>query len=142
MSLGKKLKKTLDELEKADIKKLSDQASADMEKVRRERRLDEEFLISKKKEIVNAVESGKVPLVKICESDRKSWLQKVKRGEGRNSDLWFDFVQYFRSEGLDIVLKENNHENGYSWIEMTAKVLPDRPRSRMPQRDVPAERIL
>jgi len=129
MKLGEKLKQTITELEQAKIAGLNAQAAADMEKVRRERADTKDWLENMKEKIVSQIEAGKVPLVKVENFDRKKWVRKAVKGKAANQDLWNDFNQYFKSEGLSITYSEGHCGMGMKdWINMTATVLPERPR--------------
>lgn len=129
MKLGEKLKQTITELEQAKIAGLEEQAAADMEKIRRERADTKNWLEETKEKIVSQIESGKVPLVKVENYDRKQWFRDAMNGKAANQDLWNDFIQYFKSEGLSIDCKEDHDGAGMKgWINITATVLPERPR--------------
>jgi hypothetical protein len=136
MKLSEKLKNTLDDLEKAGIKNLQAQAAADMKKIRKEREEDQKYLDFKKASIVTAIDEGKVPLLKVKDYSRQDWLRSLDKGKGRNQDLWTDFRQYFRSEGIEVVLTEDHDGVGMeSWINMSVKVLPPRVRAPVRPRD-------
>lgn len=130
MKLGEKLKQTLDELERAKINGIEAQHRADMEEIRKARADTKDWLDSIRETFVNQIEAGKVPLKKIENFDRQSWINKAVQGKAENQDLWNDFQQYWRSEGLDPEIKEAHDGMGTkSWINFTVKVLPKRPRS-------------
>lgn len=129
MKLGEKLKQTIIELEQAKIAGLEAQAAADMEKIRRERADTKDWLEHTKQKIVSQIESGKVPLVKVEDYDRKQWIHDAVIGKAANQDLWNNFSQYFKSEGLSINCKDGHDGMGMKdWINITVKVLPERPR--------------
>ena len=129
MKLGEKLKKTITELEQAKIVGLDAQAAADMEKIRRERADTKDWLEHTKQKIVLQIESGNVPIVKVDDYDRKKWIHDVMNGKAANQDLWNNFRQYFKSEGLSIICKDGHDGTGMKeWINITATVLPPRPR--------------
>ena len=130
MKLGEKLKQTLDELERAKINGIEAQHRADMEKIRKARADTKDWLDFIRETFVNQIEAGKVPLKKIENFDRESWLKKAVQGKAENQDLWNDFRQYWRSEGLEPEINEAHDGMGMkSWINFTVKVLPERPRS-------------
>lgn len=131
MTLGEKLQQTITLLEQADIKKLEEQAAADREKIYFQRKLDIQYFDVVKKAIISAIDSGKVPRVKVINYERQEWFRNFYyNAKGRNHDLWVDFVRFFRSEGLEITLVEEHDGMGeQSWIAFTTKVLPKAPRS-------------
>lgn len=127
--LGDKLKKTLDELEQARIKGLEAQAAADLEAVRRVRADLEDWLEHVRVDFVSQIERGKVPLKKVTNFGRQDWLRSASRGTAPNHDLWSKFKQFWVSEGLEPVIEEAHDGMGReSWINLTVRVLPPRPR--------------
>lgn len=129
MKLGEKLKQTLDELEQAKVKGVEAQNRADMIKIRRERQELENFLNDIRETFVYQINEGRVPLEKIENFDRESWLKKAVKGDAEHQDLWNDFRQYWRSEGLEPKVSEAHDGMGMkSWINLTVEVLPVRPR--------------
>jgi cell fate (sporulation/competence/biofilm development) regulator YlbF (YheA/YmcA/DUF963 family) len=129
MKLGEKLKKTLDELEQAKIQGIEAQNRADMIKIRRERQELENFLNDIRETFVYQINEGRVPLEKIENFDRESWLKKAVKGDAEHQDLWNDFRQYWRSEGLEPKVSEAHDGMGMkSWTNLTVEVLPERPR--------------
>lgn len=130
MKLGDKLKQTLDELEQAKIKGIEAQAAADMEALRRARADIEHWLEQTRLEFVTQINLGRVPLKKVKEYNRRAWLQEANNGQASNHDLWNKFRQFWISEGLEPVLQDAHDGVGIeSWINLTVKVLPSRPRS-------------
>jgi transcriptional accessory protein Tex/SPT6 len=130
MSLGEKLKKTLEELERAKIFLLEQQASTNMEKIRQERADTELWLDQIKQNLINQIEKDQVPLEKIKDHHWQSWINQAKNGQAANSDLWNKFRQFWNKEGLEPVLEEAHDGMGMqSWINLTVKVLPARPRN-------------
>lgn len=130
MKLGDKLKKTLDEMEKARIKGIEAQAAADMEAIRRVRYELDNWLEHVKTELVSQIEAGRVPLKKVKNFDRRKWLLDAYKGVSTNHDLWTKFRQFWISEGLEPAIEEAHDGMGIeSWINLTVKVLPARPRS-------------
>jgi len=130
MKLGDKLKATLAELEQANIRRLEEQARADMEKIRKEREQDDRFVKEVFDHIVDRINAGRVPLYRVMDYNRQKWVREVKKGSGRNYDLWKNMVEYLRKERLGIVTAEGHDGMGMeSWIEISVEVLPDRPRA-------------
>lgn len=130
MKLSEKLKKTLDELEQARINGLEAQAAADMEAIRRIRTDLEDWLEHTRVELVAQIERGRVPLKKVKDYGRQDWLRAANKGHASNHDLWSKFRQFWASEGLEPSLEEGHDGGGMeSWINLTVKVLPARPRN-------------
>lgn len=130
MKLGDKLKQTLDELDRARIQGLEAQAAADMEKIRRERELLAEWLENIRLDFVDAINAGKVPLKKIKAYDRQAWLKKAISGKAEHQDIWTLFTKFWAGEGLDVAVLEGHDGVGQeSWINLTLKIMPTRPRT-------------
>ncbi len=129
-SLGDKLKKTLEELDQARIKGIEAQAAADMEAIRRARSDLEDWLEHVRVELVSQIERGRVPLKKVKDYGRQDWLRSANKGHATNHDLWTKFRAFWVKEGLEPVLEEAHDGMGQeSWINLTVKVLPARPRN-------------
>lgn len=128
--LGDKLKQTLNELEQARIKGIEAQAAANMEAIRRARADVEDWLDHTRTHLVSQIEAGKVPLKKVTDYTRRQWLLDANKGVASNHDLWSKFRQFWISEGLEPVLEEAHDGMGMeSWVNLSVKVLPARPRS-------------
>lgn len=129
MTLGEKLKQTLEELERARIEGLEKQAKADIEKIRREREDISDWLDHKSSQIVSQIEDSRVPLVKVKNYERQEWLRKAIKGSAEHQDLWNEFIRYWKAEGLAPKLEEAHDGMGMeSWINLTVTVLPPRVR--------------
>ena len=123
MNLGEKLKQTLLELEQAKIKGIEAQAAVDMEAVRRARADIEHWLEHIKSDLVTQINLGRVPLKKVKDYNRRTWLQEASKGHSSNHDLWDKFTQFWISEGLEPVLQDAHDGMGIeSWINLTVKV--------------------
>lgn len=130
VKLGDKLKQTLEELEQARIKGIEAQAAADMEAIRRTRAELEDWLEHTRLEFVSQIERGKVPLKKVKDYGRQEWLRSANKGHASNHDLWSKFRNFWIKEGLEPFLEEAHDGMGQeSWINITVKVLPPRPRN-------------
>lgn len=130
MKLGDKLKKTVEELERARITGIEAQATADMEAVRRARADVEDWLEHVKNDLVSQINRGRVPLKKVTDYNRQIWLREAHKGHASNLDVWSKFRQFWITEGLEPVLEEAHDGVGVdAWINLTVKVLPPRPRN-------------
>lgn len=127
MKLGEKLKQTLTEIERARIEGIEAQHNADMTKIRREREEIQSYLNGTRDSIVGQINSEKVPLVKVKDYNRQNWLRKAIQGNSEHQDLWNEFRQFWRGEGLEPKLVEAHDGMGMeSWINITVEVLPER----------------
>jgi len=130
MKLGDKLKKTVEELERARITGIEAQAAADMEAIRRARADVEDWLEHVKNDLVSQINHGRVPLKKVTDYNRQVWLREAHKGHASNLDVWSKFRQFWITEGLEPVLEEAHDGVGVdAWINLTVKVLPPRPRN-------------
>ena len=81
LRLGEKLKKTLDELEQAKIQRAEDKSRSNTIKIRRERQELENFLSNIRETFVYKINEGRVPLKKIENFNRQSWLKRAVKGD-------------------------------------------------------------
>lgn len=127
--LSEKLKKTLEELEQARVKGIEAQAAADMEAIRRARADLEDWLEHVRVKLISQIDRGRVPLKKVRDYNRQDWLRSANKGHATNHDLWTKFRAFWVKEGLEPVLEEAHDGVGVeSWINLTVKLLPPRPR--------------
>jgi hypothetical protein len=132
MKLGEKLKLILDEMNRAKVEGLLAQHNADMEKIRKERTDIEDWIKHVTEKMVSQINAGKVPLVVLKNYDRQQWVRKAKLSNAEHQDIWNDFRQFWHSEGLDPIISEDHDGMGMeSWINITVKVLPNKPRSHI-----------
>jgi hypothetical protein len=129
MKLGEKLKQTLEELERARISSLEAQASAELEKVRRERKDLAEWLERIRLDFIDQINASRVPLNKIKNYERETWLKKAIQNKAEHQDLWNLFTRFWATEGLDVAVIDAHDGVGQeSWINLTLKIMPPRPR--------------
>ena len=122
VSLGDKLKKTLDEIEEARIKGLSAKHAADLEKIRKDKAKREKFVTSIYDTMVKQIEAGKVPLVKVTSYDHQDWVHKAEKGKAEFQDLWSDLIQRLGQEKLRLVVQDDHDGVGIkSWINITVE---------------------
>lgn len=129
VNLGAKLAATLDELEKAKIKGLEQQANADLEKIRKERaslsHLKDETIAT----ITAAIEAGRVPHIKVKDYTRQEWIRKAIKSGAAHQDIWNELTSWARANALVVIAKEDHDGVGIeSWISLT--VHPVRPGTR------------
>lgn len=129
ISLGQQLAETIDELEKAKINSLEQQANADREKIRKDRlsltRLKDDTIAS----LTSSIEEGKVPLIKIKDYDRKKWVQDAVKSKAAHQDIWEELTAWARQNALHIKVEDAHDGVGIeSWVNLT--VVPVRPGTR------------
>ena len=116
-------------MEKANINGIEAQHNADLEKIRKERKSIETWVESLRETMVSQIEDGKVPLSKIENYERKNWTNAAKKHSASHQDLWNDFEQFWKSEGLDVVITDGHDGVGIKdWINISVSPLPERPR--------------
>lgn len=121
-TLGDKLKKTLDELEEARIQGLAAKHAADLEKIRKDKAKREKFVRRLYEDIVDKIEAGRVPLVKVDSYENQDWIRKAEKGKAEFQDLWSDFIQRLGYEKLRLVVHEDHDGVGIkSWINVTVE---------------------
>lgn len=122
MALGDLLKQTINELERARIDTLKDQAVVRLEKTRKQRAQREKLIEGIKTKITSTIVNGKVPLVKISVSSQTEWINQARQGKADNQDLWRKFISEMGQEKLYIEVNECRSKcGGKSWLEITAK---------------------
>lgn len=120
MKLGDQLQATITELEQGGIRAASEQAAADLKKVRADREARQFKLDQLKLKIVNVIKMDKVPFVKINDYSEQKWFKDALIGKAKNQELWTEFTEFFRNEKLAIQIN-NQHDGGgmESWITIT-----------------------
>ena len=122
MKLGDQLQATITELELAGIRATSEQARADLAKVRAEREARQFTLDQLKLKIVNLIKMDKVPFVKIKDYSEQKWFKDALIGKAKNQELWNEFTEFFRNEKLEVEIKDQHDGCGMeSWIDITVK---------------------
>lgn len=120
LSLGDKLKVTLVALEAANIKRLEEKANADIAKIERERADIAHFVEGIKNSMVQNIERGKVPLLKIKDYGRISWIQKAQKGNAPHQLYWNEMLAWFGKEKLRLeVIDEHDGVGMKSWLNVT-----------------------
>lgn len=130
MKLAEILQNTLSDLEVARVKGIEAQHAADMEKIRKERNDITDWLNHVGEKMKGHILAGKVPLHKIDDYNRQAWVREAFSGKAKHIDLWKKFVNDWTREGLEPVMHEAHDGVGiHSWINLTVKILPKRPRN-------------
>lgn len=120
LSLSDKLKATLSALEAANIKSLEEKANADIAKIERERADIAHFVEGIKNSMVQNIERGKVPLLKIEDHGRISWIQKAQKGNAPHQLYWNQMLQWFGKEKLRLeVIDAHDGVGMKSWLNVT-----------------------
>lgn len=119
-TLGNKLKKTLDELEAANIKKIEDQVNADLEKIRKDKKEKADRFDKIKEKFVEQIEQNKVPYMKITDYKVREWIRSAQKRNAEFQDVWEDFTNYFKNEKCSVVVKEEHDGAGMTgWMVLT-----------------------
>jgi hypothetical protein len=122
MKLGDQLQATITELEQAGIRAASEQAAADLKKVRADREARQFKLDQLKLNIVNLIKMDKVPFVKIDAYSEQKWFKDAHLGKAKNQELWTEFTKFFRNEKLEILINDQHDGQGMkSWITITVQ---------------------
>ena len=129
MNLGDKLKQTLEELERARIQGLEAQAAAELAKIRKERDALAKWLEDIRLDFIDQINASKVPLKRIKNYERETWLKKAISGKAEHQDIWSLFTKFWASEGLDVAVLDGHDGMGQeSWTNITLKVMPPKRR--------------
>jgi hypothetical protein len=119
-TLGNKLKKTLDELESANIKSIELQVNANLEKIRKAKQEKIDLINKIKEKFVEQIQQDKVPYMKITDYTLQEWFRSVQKRNAEFQDVWEDFVNYFKNEKCAVIVKEEHDGMGMSgWIILT-----------------------
>lgn len=121
MKLGEKLAKTVDELEAAKIKKLEEQAAADLAKVRKERQELHNFVEDFRQYLIDTITADKVPAQKVKNYERQQWIRDAVKGTAKHQDIWNGLRNWAREQALTVIAREEHDGMGMeSWITLTA----------------------
>lgn len=120
MSLGDKLKKTIDELEAAGIRSAAAQANADLAAIRLARAEKARYIDSLKQKIVEAINAGRVPSIKEENYAHQTWIKAAKSGKGDFHNMWDEFVREMGQEKLKVVVSDAHDGVGMrDWLVIT-----------------------
>lgn len=123
-SLYEKLNNIEKLLAEANIKSLEEKEKADLEKLKREKEEIESFVSNIKNEIIEKIENGKIPFIKVKSHDRKTWIQNANHGKAKYNSIWNEMVQFFKNERIKVVVKDEHDGMGMeSWITITVEVI-------------------
>jgi hypothetical protein len=119
MSLGDKLQATITELDDA---KVSHQG-ADLPEIRRRKQARQDWADSIYTHIVDSIESGKVPLIKVTKHTDQTWIKAAVKGKAEFQDTWKLLLSMLGKEKLTLVTSEDHDGCGIrDWT--TIKVMP------------------
>jgi hypothetical protein len=119
MSLGDKLQATITELDDA---KVSHQG-ADLPEIRRRKQARDEWGASIYTQIVDSIESGKVPLIKVTNRTDQDWIKAAVIGKAEFQDTWNLLLSMLGKEKL-ILVTGKDHDGGGITDWTTIKVKP------------------
>lgn len=124
MKLGEKLAKTVDELEAAKIKKLDEQAAADLAKVRKERQELHNFVDDFRQYLIDTITADRVPAQKVKNYERQQWIRDAVKGTAKHQDIWNGLRNWAREQALTIIAREEHDGMGMeSWITLTVNAV-------------------
>lgn len=124
--LGKILSETIERQER-DAAEAERRRIADEERKRLEARNDIEGFIKKLTDhLTQGILNGSVPSRKVESWDRQKWLDKARKGEASNQDIWDNFVETFRSNGIAIgIVNEHDGMGVKSWYRITVQPIQE-----------------
>lgn len=124
MTLREQLKETIAELDQAGINSAVARRTADLVKIRKERKLIENRLDNMRIAFITQIESGKVPYVKVTDYAQQKWFKSAASiSSVEHQDLWDKFKQFWTIEGLAIDLADGHDGQGLdSWLTITIKI--------------------
>lgn len=123
-SLYEKLKSTIDLLEEAKQKSIEEKINADLEKLKKEKEEIEQFVSKIKNEIIEKIQDGKFPFIKITDYNKQKWIQDAMVGKAKYSSIWNDMIHFFNKERIKIIVKDEHDGMGMkSWITITVDIV-------------------
>ena len=123
-SLYEKLKETQDFLEDAKIKSLKEKEEAELDKLKKEKQDIEKFVSGLQSKIIEKIENGKIPTVKIDNYDRIKWIKDAQENKAKFSSIWNNMVLYFKSERLQVKVTDDHDGMGMKiWIVVSVDLV-------------------
>lgn len=121
-TLGSMLKDTLNELESANIKTLSAQAAAELDKIRKQKHEKSVFTDGIKELFKTQIETHKVPYKKVTDYTTAEWVRNAMKGTAEFQDVWNNLIFYFNKQQCALVVNEEHDGIGMAgWIVITLK---------------------
>lgn len=131
MTLGEKLKATLDAKEEEKRESVREALKASAERAKKRAIERQNVIDSIKKEIESKILAGKEPAYKLRgPSDIRGWINACHlRSDGRimeDGDVWMGLQKWLESEGLRLKIGFGHDGTGENdWLEITVEVLPE-----------------
>lgn len=123
-SLFDKLEKIENLLEEAKVKTIEEKEKADLEKLMKEKADLEIFVSNIKEEIIQKIENGKIPLIKIKSFDKIKWINDASANRAKFSSVWNDMISFFKKERIKVVVRDEHDGMGMeSWITITVELI-------------------
>jgi hypothetical protein len=114
MSLGDKLKVTIDELDNAKVS----QHGSDLTEIRRRKKSRQEWVTATYDNIVQDIEGNKVPKIRVTIDEDQAWIKKATQGKAPFQDVWNEFQATLGKEKLAVVVTVSM-KNGEPLTEIT-----------------------
>lgn len=118
--LSAQLKNTITRMEEARISGIAAQNAAETAKIEREKRELQSYLDLTRKDLVDQIEMGKVPLVEIRDYNKQRMWRDARGQQAPHQHMWNSFFGFFDSEDLTVKLTDDHDGVGmHSWINIT-----------------------
>jgi hypothetical protein len=144
MSLGDKLKTTMDALNEARVAHDAAIEQAALAKLEADKKKRQKFVDLLTHDITSDIEDGRVPRCKINNYDDQAWIRRAQRGNAPFQKIWSDFIKALGHEKLSVnVIEAHDGVGVNSWLVIS--VTPSkhkivyRGRQRVP---TPDERLM
>lgn len=123
MSLGEKLKNTITEIEEKETARLKALREERQLRLAKERKQKSGMLELLKKDIAVQIEQGRIPDIRIYNTMEYDWITDFNYGRSLDQDLWTSFLEWGKSEQLNITLKKKEFDkyDMETYITLTAK---------------------
>jgi hypothetical protein len=119
MSLGDKLQATITELDDAK----ASHHDANLALIRQRKQDRQEWGSSIYTQIVDSIESGKVPAIKVTDYADRNWIKAAIKGNAEFQDTWNLLLSMLGKEKLTLIASED-HDGGGIRQWTTIKVEP------------------
>lgn len=119
MTLGEKLKTTIQNNRLKNEKAERGQKLKELEKEEQQRKDLEHWLTHIQDSMVASINAGKIPTYNVHIYDRQSWLTGcvTPNTVEKNQDLWDNFRDFWKNEDLELTVKHSHDGMGMkSWL--------------------------
>lgn len=126
MTLGNILKNTIDQKLRTEEKKKLEKQLREETKEKQERDELQRYLQHIKDQMIASIKDGKIPSYSVNAYHKQSWVISAvtPNTTAKNQDLWDEFHQFWKSEDLDVIVKNDHDGIGMkSWITISLNPL-------------------